>query len=276
MFDEIGISTWACAGMPVAEALGVIEKAGFSVIEVWGDDPQHFDPEDGEDVKGLAATLSSSSLVAGSLHAPFGGEMDISAPDPRARKRAVARSKAVVVSASRIPAKAVVLHPGGAMRVGELPERYRAAATSLEEIGALAEDVGVELYVENMVSAGAVDSVFCDTLPKLLHLVRSVKDHPPGICVDTGHAQITGRVAEEIEICGDTVKTTHISDNGGHRDEHLPPGDGVVDWNSVFTSLQRVGYSGPMMLEVFGGEAPEEVISRSRSSLSGLIASWRG
>jgi sugar phosphate isomerase/epimerase len=42
----------------------------------------------------------------------------------------------------------------------------------------------------------------------------------------------------------------HVHDNRGHRDDHLPPGDGVIDWPDVVQSLKAASYDGWLMLEL--------------------------
>jgi sugar phosphate isomerase/epimerase len=42
------------------------------------------------------------------------------------------------------------------------------------------------------------------------------------------------------------------SDNRGTTDDHLPPGEGIIDWERVRSALQRAGYRGVFMLEVAG------------------------
>jgi sugar phosphate isomerase/epimerase len=43
-----------------------------------------------------------------------------------------------------------------------------------------------------------------------------------------------------------------VSDNRGSTDDHLPPGDGVIDWPRFQSALEAVGYAGVFMLEVSG------------------------
>jgi sugar phosphate isomerase/epimerase len=160
------------------------------------------------------------------------------------------------------------------MGPGEEPRRYEAATGSLEEICRSADDLGIRVCLENLFS-DENHLVFCDTLPKLLHLVRSVDDPRPGICVDTSHGNIMGHVWEDIEICGDAVQRTHISDNFGSHDDHLPPGDGEIPWDAVLTSLHRVSYPGPLTLEVGGAGDPEGRITKARDQLAGIISEWK-
>jgi len=44
--------------------------------------------------------------------------------------------------------------------------------------------------------------------------------------------------------------TTHLQDNRGVRDDHMPPGDGAIDWGAVAAALCEVGYVGCVLLEL--------------------------
>jgi len=41
----------------------------------------------------------------------------------------------------------------------------------------------------------------------------------------------------------------HIHDNMGREDEHLIPGDGIVDWEDFAVALREIGYDKVVSLE---------------------------
>src|SRR5438445_398373 len=53
---------------------------------------------------------------------------------------------------------------------------------------------------------------------------------------------------------------THLHDNHGIRDEHLVPGEGIVDWPALLGVLRRGGYTGARLLEL----APRDGFRRER------------
>jgi sugar phosphate isomerase/epimerase len=53
-------------------------------------------------------------------------------------------------------------------------------------------------------------------------------------------------------------------------DDHLPPGEGLIDWRHVLSSLARVGYRGALMLEVAGDGDVVEHVSRAAASAKRL------
>ena len=48
----------------------------------------------------------------------------------------------------------------------------------------------------------------------------------------------------------------HLSDNTGHRVEHLVPGDGRIQWDPFFSALRDIGFQGRFALDIGGAETP--------------------
>jgi sugar phosphate isomerase/epimerase len=72
-----------------------------------------------------------------------------------------------------------------------------------------------------------------------------------GFCVDTGHAALGDLgAARAVRLAGSRLYTTHLQDNWGKRDDHLPPGRGSIAWAEVFAALEEVGYARTLMLEL--------------------------
>lgn len=47
----------------------------------------------------------------------------------------------------------------------------------------------------------------------------------------------------------------HLSDNRGHKVEHLVPGDGVINWDAFFQALSSIGFKGHYGIDVGGAES---------------------
>ena len=137
-------------------------------------------------------------------------------------------------------------------------DRAEALAHAVEAISAIAEtcaDLGVRLAVENL-PPGYLTSSSSE-------LMSVVEQFPPdivGVCVDTGHANLTGEGVALIERCSDRIVTTHLHDNDGTGDSHLAPGFGTIDWDAVGAALALSAYDGPLMFEVGGPGTREEAL----------------
>ncbi len=74
-------------------------------------------------------------------------------------------------------------------------------------------------------------------------------------CLDVGHANLfSNNPLDFLRIFKDRLEHLHISDNRGGNTEkddlHLPPGEGSVDFPSIFSMLKELGYDGAMTVEL--------------------------
>ena len=89
----------------------------------------------------------------------------------------------------------------------------------------------------------------------LLYLIERVGSPNFGICLDTGHLNITVKDQREFILkAGKHLKALHIADNEGEYDQHLMPYTrGTVDFKEVVKALNEIDYKG-----VFNHEIPGE------------------
>ena len=73
-----------------------------------------------------------------------------------------------------------------------------------------------------------------------------------GTCLDTGHAHLAGDLSSVIHKLSCHLRMVHINDNRGDWDEHLPPGEGGVNWRQVLQQLEHHGFRGALILELSG------------------------
>ena len=61
-----------------------------------------------------------------------------------------------------------------------------------------------------------------------------------GVLLDTGHAHVNGwDIPAVIKALGKRLKACHLHDNGGAGDEHLPIGQGSINWEAYFKAIQK-------------------------------------
>ncbi|MBE6930696.1 MAG: sugar phosphate isomerase/epimerase [Clostridia bacterium] len=102
-----------------------------------------------------------------------------------------------------------------------------------------------------------------DTSAGLMALMREANHENLGICLDTGHLNLTGEPQIDfLRACGSYVKALHITDNEGERDQHIIPfGKGTVDFFSVVRGLREIGYDGLFNYEIPGDRhAPDQIL----------------
>jgi sugar phosphate isomerase/epimerase len=114
------------------------------------------------------------------------------------------------------------------------------------------------------------------TAAELLKIIEAVASDGLAICLDTGHANISGvDPAAFIREAGSRLQALHIADNLGTNDDHmLPYGRGTVKWTQVMQALREVNYNGPFNFEVPGENRCPEPVRLRKLDYALELAKW--
>ena len=157
----------------------------------------------------------------------------------------------------------MVVHPKNLPR-DPLYNAARAKEANLRYLAPLIEEakkVGVGLAVENMVDFGKWRRRYCGgDIYELIDLVDTINDPSVGICLDTGHANMSGiEAGAAVREIGSRLKCTHINDNHDNgKDEHLFPYFGTLDWKDLVRALKEINYEGDFSYESGSQRLPVE------------------
>jgi sugar phosphate isomerase/epimerase len=242
---HLGVATGACVDLPVAAMLDHLAAVDLHGIEL-GTAPRHFATGDAAQVRDVRARLASQHKRAISIHAPFGPALDLADSDPRRRRAGIDAIVGAATSLHELGGRVVVAHPSDLTREGLDVEACLAHAVwSLEQVHAACAHLGMVLAVETPLPH--LIGGHPDEFAWLLHRL------PPdvGVCLDTGHTALGRWWRRFVDVAGHAVVHVHAHDNRGHADEHLPPGDGTIDWRDVHDSLTALDVTGGwIMLEL--------------------------
>ena len=148
-----------------------------------------------------------------------------------------------------VGAKRMVLHADALFSHPEYTRRQRLDANllQLEKLGSYLKGRDVVICLENLIE-------ICAGADELMYLVETLKSPNFGVCLDTGHLNLTLRDQTAfIGRCKGALKAVHLDDNEGKFDQHLVPyGCGNVDFPAVFSALDEVGYDGIYNFEIPG------------------------
>lgn len=226
------------------ELLGQIAAAGFEAVEIFGT-RGHFDYTTKQEVQAMASAISQHRLTLTSLHAPTsrdlsatregGAPLSITEVERVRRIEAMDELKRVIDVAEDLPYSRLILHMGGSRETAD-PRKRDAAFSSLEHLVLHAHHRGVTIAVENTTSEMG-DPTYLRTFVDETRLTGLRFNF------DIGHAHLAdGPEAERIEKAftplRDMAVSAHIHDNHGEKDEHLPPYEGSIDWESAVKALK--------------------------------------
>lgn len=116
----------------------------------------------------------------------------------------------------------------------------------LEEILTVAAKYNVELLIENVGLRTKNNVLF-----ELEEYVALFETFPQaGALLDTGHAHVNGwDLAQVVQALGARLHACHIHDNDGAGDEHLPVGQGTIDWTAYFAAVKKYAPRATQVLE---------------------------
>lgn len=241
---RIGIASGACMEASILEALPAVKRSGATGVEI-GTPPRHFNPMLPDQIAALAGALRSQDLGAVSIHAPFGGRLDLADPNPHHRQDGVVAVRSAAAAIKALGGRLVIVHPSDLRRdQHDVQARLDSSVDSLRLLGHDCEAEDITLVVESPLPhlIGGHPDEFAWILARLPETTR--------VCLDTGHTSLGHHWRRFLEVAGDRLVHVHANDNHGHRDDHLPPGDGRIDWAEIARTLDAVGFSGWMMLEL--------------------------
>lgn len=90
------------------------------------------------------------------------------------------------------------------------------------------------------------------TVAEFDELTSAMDSSAPALCLDVGHLYVTGEAEPDAVIAAraDRLVQVHLEDMVRGVHEHLPPGEGDVDFTLVRSALEAQGYAGPVCFEL--------------------------
>ncbi|MBO4836084.1 MAG: sugar phosphate isomerase/epimerase [Clostridia bacterium] len=158
-----------------------------------------------------------------------------------------------VLAAERLGVEWMVAHPVNVLADGKLSVdascRYNLAY--FRRWHEFWHAHGIGMAIENMISTENHMSAWGD-IDRLIALADELDAPDVGICLDTGHAWLTGYdPADCVRRIGSRLKCTHIADNHGEqKDEHVAPFMGTIDWAALIRALRETGYENDFSFEI--------------------------
>jgi sugar phosphate isomerase/epimerase len=245
---EIGLSTGIAYAHPIETVLPYIADCGFRSVEV-STAPRHLRFDDPEAISSLARRIEAHGLRVHSLHAPFGHDVNLTSPDPEQRRHALERLTHAADALRRLGGSLYVIHPGGEDQrwTWDRERRLQLSVEGLTSVWQRCRQRGLTLVVET-----PLPHLLGGQMEDFAWILERLPTEGVGVCIDTSHTSLGGFLFEVIERFGHRLVHVQASDNQGHADDHLTPGEGVIEWARVLSGLERARYQGVFMLEVAG------------------------
>jgi sugar phosphate isomerase/epimerase len=188
------------------------------------------------------------------VHGPFVG-MLINAPDPDIQAVVSRRLTQGVQFAAELGATHMVVHSPFAQKGSpfmqltsaiDLQNNIGWVHATLDPVVRVAESLGVMLVIENINDLNPA---------ALIATVKSFDTETVRLSIDVGHVNLHARAggmppSQWILETGPYLQHLHLQDNDGMFDRHWAPGDGEINWYSVFEALSTLDHQPRLIMEV--------------------------
>lgn len=219
----------------VDEKLCAISDAGISYINIPSNECSNIFMSGSEGLASGCRLLKKSHLRVDWVHSPF--EMpDFTESDGKKWRTAAAMHTVSLDIAMRLGARSLIVHALNTKHDGQMPsdEKVGDIVKGYRMLVSQARTTGVTIATENLLEKSSPDFVS--------HILDEVSEL--GLCFDTGHAVLTDNWKALLNRHADRIVALHIHDNHGLKDDHLIPGEGVIDLVEMLSIIHTNGYKG--------------------------------
>lgn len=224
----------------LTDRLTAIEQAGLAAVNLGTSQIRHLLKSESRETVQLGEQIMRRYLVVDWVHAPFRVPV-IYDSSKELYHLSMGALKNTIDIAAKLRAGTVIIHAMNQDFPDDIATKpyLDQLVESYSVLVSYAQEREVKVAVEN------IDEPY--SFPILQTLFREV----PWLsfCFDTGHAEKYQVWDKYIPYYIDKISALHIHDNHGEVDEHLIPGDGMIDFSDFFAGLEASGYRGYLGVE---------------------------
>jgi len=229
---EISISTCFDYSIPLEIQIPLISRAGFTYVSL-GQDEEHSGLLEKRRRENLKLLLKMYNLTIDTVHG-----ISLCYPD------SVKRLKNIIEASVDLRVPVVIAHPVpfdiGKSDSDETLSKIIKSVNGLEPV---LKETGIKIAIENVLPGPSTE----------LAIQALIQADPEyfGFCYDSSHDQVDGpRLFTLLDSLKDRVIAVHLSDRIREFIDHVPPGEGFIDWRELTSLLKKTVFKGPLLFEV--------------------------
>lgn len=248
---KLGASALHFVGKPFRELVEAMARSDVKYWELVDEATIKLNARRIAILQGLRETYGFEYVV----HAPF-ADTNIASLNSAFRRMILKRLDRSIQLAGKLECSIWIVHPGGPSGLSEF-YRGKDRLLNIESIRHLAREAsnfGITVCVENM------PEPFLAFLKRPLEIRRffdAVARDDVKLSLDIGHAHTVAPLEEFLGKLADVIAHLHVHDNDGSFDQHLPIGDGTVEWDRLSSWIKKSRYAGLVIVETFSDPLPE-------------------
>ena len=248
---KLGVFIWFGYRIPIDERVCLIRKTGFETILHWWDDS--FYELEGFTKEEQVSLIRKEGLVIENAHLQF-DKVNSLWLDTLDGQEALDSYLADIDGLADYEIPTAVMHPTSGITP---PPASDIGISRFRVLIEQAEKRGVRIALENVRNTHI-----------LMHVLDTIKSPMLGLCYDSGHDYIWSPAPYELlSKYSDRLYAVHLHDNMGKNDDHLPLGQGNVNWDAVKCGILNSMYSGSYTLESDPPEISELLTAQEHLSI---------
>jgi len=210
--------------------------------------------------------LEVSCITTGQVFAVLG--LYFTNPDFEERRKAIAVFRGLIDLAKDFGQMVNIGRARGSIGAGQTREKAeKLFIDTIENVCDIAEKEGVTLVIE---PATHKEINFINTLDECADLLKRIRNNNVGIMPDIYHMNIEDKDIEKSLIRnGELIRYIHFSDSN-----RLSPGQGDLDFNSIFNALMSIKYNDWISVEILPEPDPDIAAKRAADSLLPMIEKY--
>jgi sugar phosphate isomerase/epimerase len=257
--QRLAFSTNAYLKFSFAEAVRRLAAIGYGGVEIMADLP-HAWPACllDEQKRAIRQALDDQRLAISNINAfmmnavsdarqPYWHPSWIE-PDRHYRQIRIDHTRRSLTLARELGAPSITTEPGGPVEAGACWSlALQLFVEALKPVAEHAEEEGVLLLIE------PEPGLLIETADQFLELMEHIDSPAVGLNFDIGHFYCVGdEPAPTVRRLAPYIRHFHLEDIAATRvHHHLIPGEGAIDFASIFQAIQAIGYQGWSTIELY-------------------------
>jgi sugar phosphate isomerase/epimerase len=272
---KLAFSTNAFKKYSLKESIRLIREVGYEGVEILCDVPHAYPPcLDEEDILSIQEIISKNNIEISNLNAfTLYAITDVYHPswiesDKQLRELRIQHTINCLRLAKKIGAKNISTEPGGPIEVGndnkynnndfknntdnkrssyDLEALQEFFVNGIARTSKVAEEYGVKILVE------PEPGLLLQNSEQFLKFIKNINSHYVGLNFDMGHFFcVREDPAALIYNLAEHIGHFHLADIAHTRvHNHLIPGQGSVDFASIFKAISEINYQGFITVELY-------------------------
>jgi sugar phosphate isomerase/epimerase len=254
---KLAFSTNAFKKFSLVESIKAIADIGYDAIEILCDIPHAYPPNfTGKKIQTVRELISKCNIQISNLNAfTLYAITDVYHPswienDGHLRELRIQHTINCIQLASKIGAKNLSTEPGGPVdrnRSNYIGRLEKLFIDGLARAAQIAEQEGIKLLVE------PEPNLLLENSRQFLNFIKNVHSDSIKLNFDIGHFYCVGEdPVKLIYELSEYIEHFHLADIADNRiHNHLIPGQGAIDFRSVFKAIDNIGYKGFVTVELY-------------------------